>query len=487
MLLLSLLGFANSLTSASTRVTPQAATTVESMLFQNFKAAGIWGGGAVMAERWTTDPEQTITVVSCEFIDNQNGYGGDSQGCNQLKGGGAIFVEKFVLRCEECLFEKCKAVSGRGGAIQARWKSKATILTCNFSECNTLSKYCSDVTLGGGGGAVCVDELFLTISGCNFTKCMCGTKEWDSNGGFPGGAILAKGGIACRQCQFEDVGSDEVFVSEGGAIWISGTDDPSSVTECDFTNARAAHFGALRYSGRGKFELSQCSFDECNGALGILCMHINTTELVFSSIELSFGANPRPVVELVEFDDGEMDIEILNFRIIGSGGIFTEANDQCILLPRSQKISFRDSVFENFGKNANGGGAFRFEASGKTVEFINCSFKSISARNRGGAITFVEGSTDICYINDTVFESCRADEHGGAVFGGMNGDGAALYVNNCTFIGNTVQDAYGQSLHIHFSQESFSRSLIRNCTFKSHTKGFPMLMKIGDSQTFSNL
>ena len=117
---------------------------------------------------YDTDNPTTLTVLYCEFNQVWSGYqvkdGTTGQTCpDDIKGGGAIFVDRTNLDCRSSVFTACKATSGFGGAILSKTGSSLTITECHFTDCSSEPEYCHQTS---GGRAVATMERMMTVTKC---------------------------------------------------------------------------------------------------------------------------------------------------------------------------------------------------------------------------------------------------------------------------------------------------------------------------------
>ena len=473
MLFVFLLGVMSEYTPTQSRITvqgTQGSTMVSGFIWSvNFSEANarVWAGGAI---HYDTTAQSQVSVLSCKFVACWNGWeGGTTQSCpDGCKGGGAIFVNSLDLQCSNCVFEDCKAVSGRGGAIFARAQSSATVSTCWFTRCVASGRYCPQVS---GGGAVAVNEKKLDISDCHFDDCSCAS--------FGGGAIFVNGTIQCSSCWFTRCWCPRTDVNmSGGAVWLNAS-AASSVYECEFKECDAHTAGGVYFTGTGKLDIYECLFEDCTAGNSPACLFLNGPAAFRS---LNFTQEIRMTVLKIT-NSITSPYQIYDCHVNGKGGVLQQ-QEWIAGFADDAAFDIENCSFTSYKKSGNGGGVFRFNTGGTTdrkVTVTNCSFTDMGCTGtevNGGVFAFRE-TYIYAIITGCQFEGCQAELSGGALFFSFNDPNKGrCEITDCTFISNQAKEN-GQSLQINFltGLDNSDRYVIQNCTFSEHRTGSPLFLK----------
>ena len=462
--------------TANTRVVVQdssTTSTVQGSLWTGWTStnSGVWAGGAI---HFDTNSQQAVTVLDCVFTDVWNGWNKDEQHCpDTCKGGGAIYTNRITLVCNTCHFKQCKTVSGKGGAILAASGSKATIQSCDFTQCASSGEQCPDCS---GGGAVACTELQLVIKHCPFVDCSCPS--------FSGGAIYALGGIAGEDCDFTGCFAGNSEGQSGGAVFVNGVASPSSIIDFTFTRCHAYAAGALSYSqGEGLLSISACKFDDCSAQDTPSCLILDAQNLAFESLKFNVALNVT-VMKIGSF------MGPYTFIDVHVEGQRKTLDDFVIVLHNGDAdIVMKECSFQNYQKNANsGGGVFQFggDKDNRRVEVSDCTFINVNnPSGPGGVFNFKMPCKENTTISGCTFKDCSTNGAGGALYFEFKSNTVGQFeISNCTFDRNTCGKE-GQSIHVQFDVPitSFDKYLVINCTFRQNQRKYPLYFSPKNSGT----
>lgn len=253
------------------------------------------GGGAIAAKN-----VNSITVSNCTFND-----------CDTLTTGGALFAkikDGTSLTVNNCIFrnDSCKGQGGGIGVYQvnegAKTTAQLTVNGCRFENCSSgtqngsggaiqsylpcMSMNNSDFTdcwagKEGGGinnyfGSNYTEQWngsFMTIKGCEFTRCRAEDRFQVDIVIHYGGAINTKvKTVNVEDCKFVDCVST---LRDGGALHLGGCGAGTSATikNSTFTGCTAKKHGGAVFSSAETLEISGSKFygcmstAECGGAV----------------------------------------------------------------------------------------------------------------------------------------------------------------------------------------------------------------------------
>ena len=467
--------------TANTRIVVQdssTTSTVQGSLWTGWTSAnsGVWAGGAI---HFDTASQQAVTVYDCVFTDVWNGWNSAEQDCpDECKGGGAIYTNRITLVCDTCHFKQCKTVSGKGGAILAASGSKATIQSCDFTQCVSSGEQCSECS---GGGAVACTELQLVIKHCPFVDCSCPL--------FSGGAIYALGGIVGEDCDFTGCVAGNSEGKSGGAVFVNGVASPSSIIDFTFTSCYAYAAGALSYAeGEGLFSISACKFDGCSAQTTPSCLILDAENLAFESLKFDVELN----VTVMKIGSFSGPYTFADVHIEGNRATLEE--DFVIVLNNSDAdIVMKECSFKNYQKNANsGGGVFQFGGNrdNRRVEVLDCTFVNVNTPSgHGGVFDFKMPCKENTTISGCTFTECTSNGAGGALYFEITDNTVGQFeISNCTFYRNSC-GSQGQSIHVQFDVPitSFDKYLVNNCTFRQNTKKYPLYFRPENSGAEFNI
>ncbi len=362
------------------------------------------GGGAVAVFQGDGDDgTPRVAWSNCRFSDNA------SSGT-----GGAVFFTFASFKCSDCIFERNSALGG--GAIGTEKTGSVVLHECEFIENIAGSDYSS----GGGGGAIAANfgTQTFTILRSTFVR----------NSAHSGGAIdLQYGGFNMQGCSFECNESAE----KGGGVYLgqSGTQGPSTISDCVFTGNHSRSAGAIYLPRYGDEEtiVKNCDFrrnvvDDEGGA----CLFNGSGRARVRFTDCQFTMN------LAGRDGGALHLKggdssaarcVFQENGAGEGGavyVFEGAS------------TFEDSDFQlNY---ATLGGAIAVAGpSYTTLSSIRSRFSGNSATVGGGVS--VAGESPEISIFDSLLVDNLAELYGGAIAGG---DGE-LIVSRSTIANNQAR------------------------------------------------
>lgn len=181
--------------------------------------------------------EAKLTVENCSFSKNYGRNGGSLYSNNaeaELTVKGCTFTEDYTYNTggsinnsngtqtiEDCTFTRCYNMIGTGGAVHVNGISAVqTLKNCVFSACeaNRNNSY-TKVDNKACGGAICVQNAYLDVTGCTF----------DGNMGSAGSAMLLQSG-----------------------------DGLVRVTDCVFKNNKGASRGLIQTNGKVVLFMNNC-------------------------------------------------------------------------------------------------------------------------------------------------------------------------------------------------------------------------------------
>lgn len=181
--------------------------------------------------------EANVTVENCSFSKNYGRNGGSLysdkananltvKGCSFTEDytyntGGSINNSNGTQTIEDCTFTRCYNMIGTGGAVHVNGASAVqTLKNCVFSACeaNRNNSY-TKVDNKACGGAICVQNAYLDVTGCTF----------DGNMGSAGSAMLLQSG-----------------------------DGLVRVTDCVFKNNKGASRGLIQTNGKAVLFMNNC-------------------------------------------------------------------------------------------------------------------------------------------------------------------------------------------------------------------------------------
>lgn len=181
--------------------------------------------------------EAKLTVENCSFSKNYGRNGGSLYSNNaeaELTVKGCTFTEDYTYNTggsinnsngtqtiEDCTFTRCYNMIGTGGAVHVNGASAVqTLKNCAFSACeaNRNNSY-TKVDNKACGGAICVQNAYLDVTGCTF----------DGNMGSAGSAMLLQSG-----------------------------DGLVRVTDCVFKNNKGASRGLIQTNGKVVLFMNNC-------------------------------------------------------------------------------------------------------------------------------------------------------------------------------------------------------------------------------------
>lgn len=181
----------------------EAKVTVENSSFS--KNYGRNGGSL-----YSNNAEAELTVKGCTFTEDYT-----------YNTGGSINNSNGTQTIEDCTFTRCYNMIGTGGAVHINGASAVqTLKNCVFSACeaNRNNSY-TKVDNKACGGAICVQNAYLDVTGCTF----------DGNMGSAGSAMLLQKG-----------------------------DGLVRVTDCVFKNNKGASRGLIQTNGKAVLFMNNC-------------------------------------------------------------------------------------------------------------------------------------------------------------------------------------------------------------------------------------
>lgn len=434
----------------------------------------IWAGVAIHIERPSNSVTSPVTISNSYFYD-MIAFGEAKQGTNDVKGGGAIFMEDVNLVCNACHFEDCIAKHGRAGAILCFKDSAAEAYDCKFVRCS--SNPWAEV---GGGGVIAVEKKQLTLVGDTFEDCTCtgrqsgGAVMWNWDGGTPEHLLNL------TSCQFSNCSAELQ-----GTLWTGH--GKVAILNCTFTDCRSTkESSAVMDTDTHKvtsIDMQECKFVDCTGtpAKAVLSLLADTLVFLGNTFDL-------------HLKDGEYYALVLGLRSLTGGPV----------------ILVQDCNFTNNGETLqhpqNMGGIVKFNMlNAKEVQFDNCSFYDITSTGDGGALNvdltpygpltltmcnFTNIHTQKCGavvtgyniymtfdIRNCRFEGCSAAEQEDDTYAGaaisIRDRTRGGVIQDCTFIGNSAAD--GQSIQIYMLRDAGEQGWLLNikiigCTFEEHTR-----------------
>ena len=464
---------------------------------------GDFNGGALS---FPPDGTHSISLTDCLF-----------EQCTASQNGGAVYIGGS----SNCLIEKCSFIGNSGDnagqSLHIAYVSMQTVVrNCTFSghtkgaiavvdfkesgSCTLESWVFVDNVLGAAStSSIQITGAPDTIvyEECRFTS--------NTYGGESSVTVDQSRVSNFTKCEFVGCSADGVSL-----VRFQSSDGEKSVVfqECQFSKCQTQTAPVLTLEVQ-HVTLISCDISECESVSGtvsvasILCNGLtfrdNTIE--FSSPKssghsvISIGAlNNNIVLDGCKFlcigseksfgrfvtlvasgDSGEaISFEILGCTVSGNGNTFL---DGWLVHPaKYQKIDVHRSEFSNIVRGGSGGGAFRFAGdlggiSGE-VDFQECTFRSVSTTNNGGAVSLTNANLDHTVISGCTFDgcSCGSSSRGGALHIDVKGNTGRCTVQNCTFINNHCSGgAAGLSICVYGALNFLdSGSSIENCTFQDH-------------------
>ncbi|MDG2422534.1 MAG: right-handed parallel beta-helix repeat-containing protein [Phycisphaerales bacterium] len=320
-----------------------------------------------------------------------------------------------------------------------------TITDCMFSNCTSMYTISScgnlpNVGSSVGGAVFTVGDAIIT--NCQFTSntatpsqseddidCLGSTSQRAV--GF-GGALTCNGNLNMSNCYLYGNNS-----ANGGAMFIGGSGDYVSLTNCVFKENKSITSGFGNYGGAVNVSTNRstpitftgCLFESNAASLGgaILCPNENQDSTIACQFDDCRFSNNQATQ-----NSGLPDLEPY-----GYGG------SVCLAGPTN--FIFTDCIFEGNG-SWNDGGAINVQYSGSNLTMDGCELRSnscgIGINGYGGAIRFYDeasGSFSDCDISNNT-----AKQYGGGI---SVRNGSYIQISNCTLTENTATNDDGGGIY----------------------------------------
>ena len=401
---------------------------IESCIFERNKVNSIQQytrGGAIRAFGAGTN----ITIKQCLFKENAVNYNG-----------GAInieFSQSLLLKNSTFVRNTVNTLKGNGsagGAIASIRTSDITVQQCLFKE-NTAND---------GGGAIRIQESRGSFENCTFERnyVKSSLQRYDF-----GGAICAQDNshLTMHQCIFKE--NTATFVGGAIAIQMSQSLIESCIFERNKVNSiqQNTHGGAIRAFGAGtNITIKQCLFKENAATYSGGAIDIE----FFQSLLLRNSTFVRNTVNTLK----------------GHGSV-----GGAICSVRNSDITVQQCLFKE-NTATDGGGAIDIEDSGsllfKSSTFVRNTVKNLTGYATGGAMNLLTNSDLI--VQQCLFKENTATYSGGAI---LMQDSRGSF-ENCTFVGNAVQDLEGMTFGGAITSTNGSSYVMKHCIFKKNTATF---------------
>lgn len=304
-----------------------------------------------------------VNIESCTFISN-------SSSNNYVEGGGAFF-KAMTGSISNCVFQgnSLSGTDSKGGGISM---SGSTLFISNSSFIYNRSN---------DGGAIYQTGGDLSIDGGSFQS-----NSTNRSYGY-GGAIVLIGRALIENTVFDS--NSAANSSSGGAIYAVGSAG-IDIFNCEFVNNNSdVHGGAI--DAEGLVTIDDCIFDTNESREG-------------NAISLRADA-------VVAVEDSEF---------VNNGSASVSSYGAIYLYDYNTELQLSRSSF--VGNSSASGGAI-FNGRSNQCIITDCSFKSNSASDNGGAIY----STDIITLDNCLLVG-NSSSQGGAIWSG----------SGCTLISTTI-------------------------------------------------
>ena len=240
--------------------------------------------------------------------------------------------------------------------------------------------------------------------------------------------------------------------------------------------------GSVVFQSNGRAIIENSAFDSCRGPilLGGVLSHKEITNTNITNVPAGHGltvyvSGGNVIIDNVTIDGVQNGNGIsisAGTAIISNSNIRNSSintNGGGIRIDVSINAVVNNTIIENV-RAENGGGISASSTNNPMIEghltISNSTIRNAIATNNGGGVHF--NSTGRLVIENSLFENCRADESGGAVFSNVQASGMTININDTHFV-NCISrnNNYGKILRFNWSVNP----VIRNCTF-THTEDF---------------
>lgn len=429
-------------------------TDASKSVFQENKAEGTWGGGAIDIG------SGTLEVTGYKFKENE--------AVNSVGGAIGLHTASIVTTITNSVFESNEAAEN-GGAISNQ-STKTGVDTLTITNSTFGGENVGNKSTGGNGGAIYINTKgSVNITGTDDAAIFQGNSA-QADEKLGGAIYLNAGKLTVNNYTF--TGNNATY--RGGAIYIpSGVE--VSLTSATFNSNSSNEGGAISCVG-GTMAAENCNFSSNTSTTnGGAVQVIDQSNATFSGTTGTFQSN-QAGTKTTDESTGETTVtsegaggaiqtenslmSVTGYTFdgnsattrggavdIGSGdttsadGTTTEANDEV--------ITFSGTIFKNNSAEASGGAIQNgpTNASGRNMTISGCKFGESAetgnnAGDLGGAIYHRAKALN---ISTTSFTGNSSASNGGAIY---NAGGGKLYLNGTKadseiFQGNTAEGAYG--------------------------------------------
>lgn len=350
--------------------------------------------------------------------------------------GGALFISSGTWALKDCSFSDNKATNG--GAIEITGGT-VTITDCTFKDNEAWNDDPERKDGTGFGGAVDFDSESGTIiiSGCSFT----GNVAWR------GGAVdLYKTGsteATVTGSTFTNNGNDNT--RDGGALYIGAS---TSMRGCTLTGNKAKYGGAIKLINH-HISIEGGSFVDnvASGNAGAISVGEKGRLEIGNEEPVTFQGNSAALY------GGALEVETFRESLGNNihNALFKENQAQwggaVAVYGKSGKLTamyFKDCTVEgNYA--TKDGGAFYVEDE-SLIDLTRISIVENHADNMGGAVC-IHGWKGVQAFR-SIFNGNYAGTGGAIYTEGSSEQYAYLYIDECSFDGNYINNRYGCTINV---------------------------------------
>lgn len=443
---------------------------------------------SVESQNYTTSLFQmsqgSITVEESEF---RNLYFIKSSGVFNLTDGDALIVNSnFVniksleasvidaramnIKINNSTFQLCATFKGSGGAILLRKISQLWLENSTFLS-NSANSFGGAISLDIGCSGFSTNSKFFGMTahsggviylGTNSAWYDVGSTYSDNVAQYDGGAVFVDSFVS-SQVFFSEVQFSHCFAlgGKGGAIFVSLKNSmlssfllSISLSSFKFCTANG-NGGAIgvdvrilsRSSLSNIWNFIDVQFQDCQSETGIggAVRYLNTFSGVYSVLNFTnvsfqrcsaFGEGGGLSLQSL---DSDFLLSFVNVSfshcsslLLYGGGILVSISS----LSKNfvNRISFKNSYFENCNAALGGGGIY-FDTSDNNIDLIleNSSFSNCVAESGGGILLNSNNNFNARYFfKSLVFERCRGDK-GGGISSSPLSNGSLIVIENSLF------------------------------------------------------